>query len=72
MNNLEQFNNIFRQVIGIDPDDSYAINNVAGWDSLKQVQLIFELQEKLQLDLDFEDIISMTNVKKIKEVLTKQ
>ena len=47
------------------------MNNIAEWDSLKQVQLIAELEEKLGLEFEFEDIITMTSIKKIDSVLKK-
>ena len=69
MNYLEEFNKIFKEVIGVEPDETLAINNVAGWDSLKQVQLIFEMQDRLDLDFEFDEVIVMTSVKKIKDIL---
>lgn len=74
MNNRfkESFEEIFKRVMGLDNiTDDMEMNNIAEWDSLKQVQLIAELEEKLNLDFEFEDIISMTSIKKIDNVLSK-
>ena len=68
----EEFETIFKRVIGVSkvtPD--MEMNNIAEWDSLKQVQLIAELEEKLGLEFEFEDIITMTSVVKIESVLMK-
>jgi acyl carrier protein len=68
----EEFEQIFKRVIGIDKvTDDMEMNNIAEWDSLKQVQLIAELEEKLGLEFEFEDIITMTSIKKIDSVLKK-
>jgi len=68
----DSFEEIFKRVMGLDSvSDDMEMNNIAEWDSLKQVQLIAELEEKLNLDFDFEDIISMTSIKKIDNVLCK-
>jgi|BarGraNGADG00312_2_1021985.scaffolds.fasta_scaffold01032_8 acyl carrier protein len=68
----DDFEIIFKKVIGVNTvTDDMEMNNIAEWDSLKQVQLIAELEEKLGLEFDFEDIITMTSVKKIDSVLKK-
>jgi len=68
----DDFEIIFKKVIGVNTvTDDMEMNNIAEWDSLKQVQLIAELEEKLGLEFDFEDIIIMTSVKKIDSVLKK-
>ena len=68
----ESFEEIFKRVMGLDIiSDDMEMNNIAEWDSLKQVQLISELEDKLNLDFDFEDIIGMTSIKKIDSVLNK-
>jgi acyl carrier protein len=68
----EDFEKIFKKVIGVDKvTDDMEMNNIAEWDSLKQVQLIAELEEKLGLEFEFEDIIIMTSIKKIDAVLNK-
>lgn len=68
----EEFEKIFKKVIGVQTvTDDMEMNNIAEWDSLKQVQLVAELEEKLGLEFDFEDIITMTSIKKIDSVLSK-
>lgn len=68
----EDFEAVFKKVIGVSTvTDDMEMNNIAEWDSLKQVQLIAELEEKLGLEFEFEDIITMTSIKKIDSVLSK-
>ncbi len=68
----EDFEKIFKKVIGVSSvTDDMEMNNIAEWDSLKQVQLIAELEEELGLEFEFEDIITMTSIKKIDSVLKK-
>ena len=68
----EDFEIIFKKVIGVSSvTDDMEMNNIAEWDSLKQVQLIAELEERLGLEFEFEDIITMTSIKKIDSVLKK-
>jgi acyl carrier protein len=68
----DDFEIIFKKVIGVSTvTDDMEMNNIAEWDSLKQVQLVAELEEKLGLEFDFEDIIIMTSIKKIDSVLKK-
>ena len=69
---VKGFNEVFIKVIGVKTvSEEMEMNNIAEWDSLKQVQLIAELEEKLGIEFDFEDILTMTSVKKIKAVLNK-
>lgn len=68
----DDFETIFKKVIGVSTvSDDMEMNNIAEWDSLKQVQLIAELEEKLGIEFEFEDIIIMTSIKKIDSVLSK-
>lgn len=71
-NYKKDFEEIFKKVIGVSSvTEDMEMNNIAEWDSLKQVQLIAELEEKLGLEFEFEDIITMTSIKKIDAVLKK-
>ena len=67
-----QFHEVFKKIIGTTHvDDSWAMNTIAEWDSLKHVMLIAELEEKLNLQFEYEDIIRMTSIAKINEILSK-
>lgn len=44
--------------------------NLGSWDSLKQMDLIVSLEREFNLELELPDIVKMTSVKNIIEVLT--
>lgn len=52
---------------GITPQTSK--EDVANWDSLKQMDLVMTVEQEFDIALDIEDIVSMTSVGKIIEVL---
>jgi len=67
-----QFKEVFNKVIGTKEfDENWAMNSISEWDSLKHVQLIAELEEKLNIQFDYEDIITMTSIEKIDTILCK-
>ena len=68
----QQFHNVFKKIIGTSHvDDSWEMNSIAEWDSLKHVMLIAELEEELSIQFDYEDIIRMTSIAKINDILIK-
>jgi len=67
-----QFKKVFKRIMGTTHvDDSWVMNSIAEWDSLKHVMLIAELEETLNIQFDYEDIIGMTSIEKINEILSK-
>ncbi|RAP37466.1 hypothetical protein B1207_04645 [Legionella quinlivanii] len=44
--------------------------NLGSWDSLKQMDLIVSLEREFNLELELPDIVKMTSVKNIIDVLT--
>jgi acyl carrier protein len=67
-----QFKEVFKKVVGTkDFDESWAMNSIAEWDSLKHVQLIAELEDALNIQFDYEDIVTMTSIAKIDAILCK-
>ena len=67
-----KFKEIFCMIMGTtEVDESWVMNELAEWDSLKHVQLLSELEDELNLSLDYEDILSMTSIRKIDDVLCK-
>lgn len=71
-NYKDKFIEVFKRVIGTnDVDENWAMNDIAEWDSLKHVQLISELEEELGIELEYDDILSMTSIEKIDVILCK-
>jgi len=52
-------------------DENWSMNSIAEWDSLKHIQLIAELEDELNIQFDYEDIVTMNSIAKIDEVLCK-
>ena len=68
----KQFTEIFCRVMGVNKlDENWVMNEIAEWDSLKHIQLLSELEEELNISLEYEEIATMTSIKKIDEVLCK-
>lgn len=62
----EQLNKIFQQAFGVETiEDSMAIENVEGWDSMAHVGLIMELQKVFKVSISPVDAIELTSVEKI-------
>lgn len=68
----EQFEEIFKAIMGTTYfDENWAMNSIAEWDSLKHIQLIAEVEDVLNIQFDYEDIIVMNSIAKIDEVLCR-
>ncbi len=49
--------------------DDLAMREVDVWDSLKHMELIVSLEQRFEVELNFEEIIAMQSVREIKQVL---
>lgn len=68
----ERFIALFLDVMKLETfDEEASMDSLVQWDSLKQVQLISSMEDELELSIDFEDIMQMTSVPKIFEVLER-
>ena len=70
--NVEQ---LLAEVLQVPPaivTDSFAMQDVDVWDSLKHMELIVSLEEKFGLQLSFEEIVTMQSVANIKRVLKER
>ena len=50
-------------------NDEFAMKDVEVWDSLKHMELIVSVEQSFNVELTFEEIIAMQNVREIKRVL---
>lgn len=74
MTNLEKFNNAFIEVFGVDEsvlDCNFTKDNVDGWDSVHQLNIIALLEESFDIMFDPEDIMELTSYEKGKELMAK-
>lgn len=75
--NTEQENRIveiFSQVLEIPSDeivDTVALNDNPSWDSLRHLQLVSELETEFGIELELDDIYSMTNLGMVRKVVNK-
>jgi acyl carrier protein len=52
--------------------DDLAMKDVDAWDSLKHMELIVLMEESFDLQLTFEEIVTMQSVREIKRVLSER
>lgn len=65
---------ILQEVFGLPQDqitDDIAYNSYPPWDSLKHLQMVAMIEETFEIELEMDDIIDMSTVGKIKEILQK-
>jgi acyl carrier protein len=65
---------IFCDELGIDiagVNDAMAYDSLKGWDSLKHLMIVSRLEEEFGIELDVDDIIAMSTLGKIKEIVTR-
>lgn len=71
MTNLEKYNQIFREVLGVEEsalNESFTFKAVPQWDSVAHLSLVSELEDAFGVMFDAEDILhygSYENGKKI-------
>ncbi len=74
MENVERLNNIFKEVFG-DVSDRLGVDftkdNVDGWDSVHQLNIVGLLEDTFDLMLDPEDIVACTSYEAAKSILRK-
>ena len=52
--------------------EDLAMKDVDAWDSLKHMELILSLEQNFGIELSFEEIVAMQNVRGIKRVLKQR
>ena len=70
MNNLTKqiFNKVFGSKTSIDINSD--INNVYKWDSLNHIKLITEIEKLTKKKMNISQVIQLTSVRKIDELIT--
>lgn len=74
MTNIEKYNQAFVEVFGVNEsvlNDSFAKDNVDGWDSVHQLNIIALLEESFDIMFDPEDIMEFTSYGKGRKLLRK-
>jgi len=66
------FIEIYENVMGENFNEDASMLTSTEWDSLKQIILIAEIEDKIDLDIEYEDILEMISVKKILEIFKEK
>ena len=67
--NLEKLLADILQIPVTEVTDQLAMQDLDAWDSLKHMELIASLEEQLNVQLSFDEIVAMRSVGDIKRVL---
>jgi len=74
MTNIELYNSIFKKIFNV-PDDqlvSLAYKESQGWNSMAQIALVAEIEEKFDLDFDTDDIFQLKSYIIGKQMLSEK
>ncbi len=55
-----------------DIQDNVKIRSIESWDSLKHMELIAAIESELDIELSFEEIISINSLNDIKKILASK
>lgn len=61
MTNLEKYNGIFKKMFNVSDEElsTLAYKETAEWNSMAQIALVAELEDKFDLDFDTDDIFQL-------------
>jgi len=68
----DKLKQVFKELFKIEPGDfseDLDVNSVAGWDSMNHLNLIISLEESFNVSFSTDEVIQMTSVKSIIEIL---
>lgn len=74
MSNLEKYDKAFTDVFGVETSvlgDGFSKENVDGWDSVHQLNIIAMLEESFDIMFDPEDIMEFTSYAQGRTILAK-
>lgn len=73
MTNLEKYNNVFIESLGIKEEQLVGLEyqGIQAWDSVGHMSLIAMLEEEFDIMMDTDDIIDLSSYEKGKEILSK-
>ena len=74
MNNLEIYNKIFMDVLGVSKDilnEKFTFKDVPQWDSVAHLSLISELEDAFDVMFESEDILHYGSYENGKKILEK-
>lgn len=74
MTNLEKYNKVFCDVLGVNVsvlDEKFTFKDVPQWDSVAHLSLISELEDAFDVMFDAEDILHYGSYENGKKILEK-
>lgn len=72
---MEKLNAIISNVLELDESkltDELTINDVDSWDSLRQMELIANIEDEFGIELTFDEISDMNSIKSIREIVASK
>ena len=74
MTNIEKYNDIFKKMFNVQEEElnSLAYKETAEWNSMAQIALVAEIEDKFDVDFDTDDIFLLKSYNIGKELLTKK
>lgn len=74
MSNLEKYNRIFMDVLGVNEEalnDSFTFKEVPQWDSVAHLSLISELEDTFDILFEAEEVLHFESYENGKKILKK-
>lgn len=74
MNNLERYNEVFKNVFEVTEDslqNEFSPDTIQSWDSITHLSLIESLEEEFDIMMDSEDILGLRSYRQGKDILAK-
>ena len=65
---------IFAELLGLNATevtDTMSYNSLEKWDSLKHLELVSKLEDTFGINIDMDDVIAMSNFRKVVETAQK-
>jgi acyl carrier protein len=74
MTNLEKYNDIFKKMFNVSDNEleSLAYKETLEWNSMAQIALVAEIEDKFDLDFDTDDIFQLKSYVIGKNMLAKK
>ena len=72
---MEQIDAIISSVLEVKIENlqnEQTMDDIASWDSLRQMDLIAEIESKLKIELTFDEIAEMTSIGNIRTIISNK
>jgi acyl carrier protein len=73
MNNKQKYDEVFIESFGVnqnDLNDELKYNSIPAWDSVGDMSMIAELEDKFEIMLEMDEIIDFSSYNKGKEIVS--